>query len=196
MWHSEYISITLHGSPDYFYFSPVIHPQWSSSASNRGVAPSSCHFPPSLQTSINLFMCFVCLILRAQVYFYFPTNDFTSPVPPPNSPQIGQLITVNVSHEQQTVPAIHIAMYVCNRKRDFFFFLFFFLHRMPAGTETALWFSDNEWTLHQRHLHFAGGMKKHETVLLSSELGPQRTLISWSWSTPRLLLMWTNILAI
>lgn len=126
MWHSEYISITLHGSPDYFYFSPVIHPQWSSSASNRGVAPSSCHFPPSLQTSINLFMCFVCLILRAQVYFYFPTNDFTSPVPPPNSPQIGQLITAKVSHEQQTVPAIHIAMYVCNRKRDFFFFSFFF----------------------------------------------------------------------
>lgn len=58
---------------------------------------------------------------------------------------------------------------MCATEEIFYFFL---SNKVPAETETALWFSDNEWMSHQRYLHFANGMKKHKPIILSSDLGP------------------------
>lgn len=67
-----------------------------------------------------------------------------------------------------------------------------FFHAIPAGAETALWFSDNEWTLHQRHLHFSV-VRKTQELFWVQILAPKCTLISWTLNR---LLMWTNSLAI
>jgi len=74
--------------------------------------------------------------------------------------------------------------------------IYIFFHTIPAGAEAALWFSDNEWTLHQRHLHFSVVRKTQDYSSGFRFMAPTCTLISWTLSPLSRLLMRTNILAI